>query len=251
VAHYEALAAQSAPVADSGRRGAVEQALAVRERNLRAGTLTDPPPWLRRHLAATVAAGERPDLAELAAVYGDVAVYRERWEVLEAPALAVPEPGTIRLWRVEPAEMGATAGRLPQRNAGQPDGKAMLRGKWFTSEPADLGAYTAAIIADGGAPCAYYIDVATTDAPRYAVAADGRVQPSSLSPKTDYLLPAELAASRRAIVGEAPATLADLLGQLPPPGDPRLPAWQRITGALDAALDPDGVGLGAGGLGAQ
>jgi hypothetical protein len=251
VAHYEALAPQGAPVADRGRRGAVEQALAVRERNVRAGALTDPPPWLRRHVAATVAAGERPDLAELATVYGDVAVYRERWAVHEAPALGAPEPGTIRLWRVEPTEIGATAGRLPQRNVGQPDGKVTFGGRWFTSEPADIEAYADVIVADGGAPSTYYVDVATTEAPRYAVAANARVRPSSLSPKTDYLLPPELAASTRASVDKDPATLADLLGQLPPPGDPRLPEWQRIAGALDAALDPEGLGLGAGGLGAQ
>lgn len=253
VEHYKTLAAQGAPVSDGGRRGAVEQALAVRERNLRAGALTDPPPWLRRHVAATVAADERPDLAELATVYGDIAVYRERWAVLEPPALAAPEPGTIRLWHVEPAEIGATGGRLPERNAGQPDGKVTesLRGRRFTSEPADLEAFANEIIADGGAPRTYYVDVATTEAPRYAMAANGHVRPSSASPKTDYLLPPELAASKRAVVAEAPVILADLLGQLPPPGDPRLPEWQRIAGALDAALDPEGLGLRAGGLGAQ
>ena len=75
-------------MADVARWDAVERALAVRERNLRARTLTDPPPWFRRHGGP----GERPDLAELATVYGDVAVYRERWPVLEAPSWRPPSP---------------------------------------------------------------------------------------------------------------------------------------------------------------
>jgi hypothetical protein len=124
-------------------------------------------------------------------------------------------------------------------------------GRWFTSEPADIEAYANEIVADGGQPRTYYVDVATTDAPRYAVEANGPARPSSRSPSTDYVLSPELAASKRAIVGERTATLADLLGQPPSPGDPRLPEWQRIAGALDAALDPEGLGLGAGGLGAH
>jgi hypothetical protein len=83
------------------------------------------------------------------------------------------------------------------------------------------------------------------------VKANPRARPLSRSPKSDYVLPPELAASKRAILAERSATLADLLGPLPAPGDPRLPEWQRIAGALDAALDPEGLGLGVDGLGAQ
>lgn len=135
LAHYERRPDPRQPLVDSGRRSIVEQALAARERNLRASVLIEPPGWLRRHVSALVAAGEHPEVAELARAYGDVAIYRERWGLTE-----------------------------------------------------------------GGA---------------------GR------------------------------GDLFDLLAKPPRPGDERAPDWQRAAGALDSALNPDGVGLGSGGLGGQ
>lgn len=78
---HEAAESTVVPVPTSGELRQVVQAIAIREVHLRRETLTDPPEWVQRDIAARTApdaTGRAPQPARLAAAYGDAAVAAER-----------------------------------------------------------------------------------------------------------------------------------------------------------------------------
>jgi hypothetical protein len=101
-------AATEVPVAPPGRMSLLSQAVAVRQARLRAGVLGDPPAWARddvRHRLERRTGMSSALVEGLARVYGDVAVFADRWG-LDAEAGSVdavvgerpPSPQATQPW---------------------------------------------------------------------------------------------------------------------------------------------------------